>query len=400
MSKVVVVVSTYVDNIIKEQQPDVKFILFNSLQELGNHIETTPIRANNLYLTKEVLEPRVNTSLDYLISMLNNPFFVVDKVEYITDKGSSEIHSVKYIIGEMNLSTWRISEGRMTREYVSGLITGTLRSEDVIPNRKAVYRQRRSEYVAERMKDKKSLDAKYVSDEEDLTDVPDEKIIDITPMAIDKVCKTITIAGLDIQERTAFSFLMAQYLSHSGKTLIIEKDFEYLTLSDMITKAKISYARVDIKELYANPSEVFRFIRNTREGLITLTCHERSEYDYSFLCNLVYNNLADTLDYLVVESALHEVSTSVDYITVLPNNIVDVIKTTESLPDNFKEQATFVGVNMRTLPELGINNTKVMTEIVKDLLQVAQGITVPIINIRSLMLGGEAHDLRMLIRGQ
>jgi hypothetical protein len=398
MNKTFVVVSTYVDSIIKEQQPDVKFLIFNTLQELSAYIETTPIRANTLYITSETLQPMVNTALNFLMGMLSNPFLSIDKVEYITEKGSKEIISVKYITEELGLTNWNIIPGSLTREFISGLISGTLRSDEIAPTRKAVFRQRRSDYVADRMSNKKSLDEKYLSDEEDLADIPDEQLIPITPMEIEESCKVITIAGLPMQERTVFSFVMAQYLAHSGKTLIIEKDFEYLTLSDMAVKANITFVRVDIAELYRNAKDVFRFLRNTNERLIVVSCHQKSDYNYSFVCNLMYNNLANILSYMVVESDLHEVATSTDYIAVLPNNIVDIIKTSELLPDNYRSNASFVGVNMRNVKEVSILNSEAMTLIVKDLLQIAEEMTVPVVNIRSLKLGGEAHDLRMLIK--
>lgn len=397
MNKTVIIVSTHVDVIIKEQQPDVKFILFRNLQELSAYVENTPIRANTLYITRETLLPAVNTSLNFLMTMLDNPFLAVDKVEYITEVDSVEINSIQYVIEDLGITNWRITKGALTREFVTGIISGTLQSDEITPMRKAVYRQRKDVYIKDKLKNKESLEESYLSEEDILSDIEDEEVTPIVPMQVEEVCKTVTIAGLDLEERTVFSFIMAQYLSFSGKTIIIEKDFEYLRLSDIASKSNTVYVKIDVEELFQNTEEVFRFIRNTNNKLIVLTCSQRSDHDYQFLCNFIYNNLVDSLSYLVVESDMKELNLYSQYVTVLPNNIIDVIKTIEQVPDNFENNAKFVGISMKNINELKILDSDALTVIVKDLLQVSYDFEVPVLNISSLKLGGAAHDLRMFI---
>lgn len=400
MSKTVIVVSTYVDSVIQSQQPDVRFLIFKSLIDLHGYVETTPIRANTMYITAEVLGRSVNTSLTMLLNMLENPFLRVDSIEYITEANSPELIFVKHMLEELQVDKWKTIIGYLTREYITSLITGTLKTDDIVPVRRAVFRQRRSDYVAERMKRRSSLEDNYPTAEEELAEVPSVELIPIPLMDIEDVCSITTVAGIPSQERTVFSFIMSQFLAFEGKTLIIEKDHEFLTLSDIASKSGVVFVRIDIQNLYVNPQEVFRYIKSSSERLFVLTSSRRGYFDYSFICNLMYNNLANTLKHLVVESNLNEVASSTDYITVFPTNIVDILKTIEELPDNYKEGSEFLGVNMRNVQELSVVNTEALTLIIKDLLQLNELKQVNIVNIKSLKLGGEAHDLRMLIKSR
>ena len=77
MSRTIVVISELIDATIREGQPDTTFIIKHSMAELAEHIETTPIRADYLYFTQDVI-PHTNTSLNFLTQMLENPFLKVD----------------------------------------------------------------------------------------------------------------------------------------------------------------------------------------------------------------------------------------------------------------------------------------------------------------------------------
>ncbi len=398
MAKKVVVVSTYVDELLKEQQPDVSFLIFQSLGDLAHYVGTTPIRADVLYLTKEVLQPSVNTALNFFLSLFT-PFLQVDKIEYLSDKGSADIASVKYLIDIENLTNWTITTcSSLTREWVNSLISGNLNLEEIQPTRKAVYRVRKEDFLREQLRNKTSLDEKFPSDEERLSDIPDEEVTPLLISEVESICKIITITGINCYERTLFSFIMAQYLSFNGKTLIMEKDFDYLTLSDMATKSNVEFFKIDISTIYENLSESLRAMKNTAQKLIVVTASKRDKINYQFVSNLLYNNLSSILQYFVMELEMEEVASTSNYIAVIPNNVVDVIKTAEALPGTYKTNCAFVGVNTRNVQELNIRSSVVMETIIKDLLQIYEDVNILILNIASLKLGGEAHDLRMLIR--
>lgn len=110
MARTIIVVSALVDATIREGQTDTTFILKHTMEELAEHIESTPVRADYLYFTQETI-PHTNTTLNYLVKMLENPFLKVDKVCYITEKGAKELPSIHYIVEEKGLTIGRLLRG-------------------------------------------------------------------------------------------------------------------------------------------------------------------------------------------------------------------------------------------------------------------------------------------------
>lgn len=211
------------------------------------------------------------------------------------------------------------------------------------------------------------------------------------------VPRQVNVAGLPTMERSVFTFIMARYLSLSGKTLIIEKDFDFLTLSHIANRSNADYLEILVEDIYDNPEKEILKIRESEKRLIVVGTRQRVERDYFFICSLLYNNLLANLTYLVKENSFDELPDSTRYIAVLPNNATDLLKTTMMLPVGYENNARFVGVDMLRVEELTIKNSKQIEMIVKDVLQIKSGLNIPIFNISSLKLGGEVHDLRVLI---
>lgn len=207
----------------------------------------------------------------------------------------------------------------------------------------------------------------------------------------------IHIAGLPVMERSVFAFIMAQYLSISAKTMIVEKDFEFLTLSYIAKQSKADFLEVLIEDLYKNPQKELAKIAATEKKLIVIGTRERMPRDYSFICSLLYSNLIGQIRYLVRENDFCELSDSAKFMAVLPNNTIDLLKTLTHIPYGLEENARFAGVDISRLEELAIKNSKQMEMIVKDVLQIKGELKIPVYKVSSLELGGDIHDLRMLI---
>lgn len=396
MARTIIVVSALVDATIREGQTDTTFILKRTMEELAEHIESTPTRAEYLYFTQETI-PHTNTTLSYLMRMLENPFLKVDKVCYITEKGAKELTSIRYIIEEKGFDNWEVVEGYLTREYVSGVITGVLRTDSFNKKRKALYRVPRAAYLQDRIKNKQSLEEDYVDDERLLKDVPPVEIPEPTISDSEEVAPVIHVAGINSEERTAFVFLLAQYLSMSGKTLIIDKDNEYHLLSEFVTKSGVGCRQITVTELLEDVNKAIDTIRNCREKLVCITAVERINYSYAFLCNVLYNNLNTRISYFVREDDFCEVPLTVPHIVCVPASVIGILRTSEQLDSGYIRMMKFVGVNLGSLPETRIRNGNTMATILSDVLESDVG-EVPVINIGSLKIGGESgYDLRSTV---
>lgn len=396
MSKNIVVISALVDATIRDGQFDTTFILKRSLEDLAEHVETTPIRADYLYFTQETI-PHTNTSLNYLVSLLENPFLKVDKVCYITTKGAREIPSVEYIIAEKNLTNWEIITGHLTREYVAGIITGSLREDTYNKKRKALYRVPRAAYLQDRIKNREDLEEEYIDDEKLLQDVPPVAVPEPSISESSEPASIIHVAGLPSDERTVMAFLLAQYMSLNGKTLIIDKDCDYHLLSEFVTKSGVRCKQITVTEFLEDPVKALDSIIRSEEKLVCITALERINYSYAFLCNVLYNNLSSKIRYFIREDDFNEAPVTMPYIVTLPASITGILQTCESLDANYTNLQRFVGINLGSIPEMRILNSKTMATILSDVLETE--VKDPVIfNVKSLRIGGDdGYDLRSII---
>lgn len=400
MAKTIVIVSSLVDSTIREYQADVTFHLFKTLDELDAYVETSPLRASELFLTKEVL-PNVNTSLNYFIQMLENPFLKVDKITYITEVDSPEIASVNYIIEQKKYNNWEIVEGHLTREYVAGIINGNLRNEVLNPKRKAVYRMPRETYLKERLKNRDYLEEEYLDDEKQLRGIPDITQVSDTVTDSSRICEIHNVVGNDCDERTAFAFLLAQYMSFSGKTLILERDVRYHRLTEFVTKSGVEgIMLVEVSELLENPVKVIERIRASSSKLIVVGSIEYVEYTYSFILSILYNNLLRDIRYLVQEMDYAEAPTTEHYICAFPATIIGILSMCDGIDPATLNNAQFVGIDMNQLPTLLIGNSQAVKLIMEDVLE-RPNLPVQLIRIQSLKIGGDSkYDLRSIIENR
>lgn len=396
MSRTIIVVSALVDATIREGQPDTTFILKHTMTELAEHVETTPIRADYLYFTQETI-PHVNTSLNFLVQMLENPFLKVDKVCYITEKGAREVNSVNYIVAEKGYKNWEIIEGALTREYVTGVITGALRTDSFNRKRKALYRVPRQAYIQDRIKNKAVLEEAYTDDEQLLKDVPPVDVPEGTVFESDEIASILHVAGLYGEERTALAFLLAQYLAQEGKTLMVEKDVEWHMLTEFVTKSGVECLQIPVDEFNRDPNKVIERIRSGSEKLIIITAVDRVQFSYNFVVNVLYANLAAQISYLVREDDFNEVPPTDKALVAVPASVIGCLRTAEKLEYIYLHYLRFVGVNLQQLPETRILNAKTIDTMMSDLLE-AEVKNSTIVNIYTLKIGGEGtYDLRSII---
>lgn len=398
MLKATVIVSSLVDETIKEEQRDITVYLFKTLEELDEYTNTSPIRADNLFFTRDVL-PHANTSINYLVSILERTFIKVDHVIYITEPSSTEIKSIKYLIQNRKYNNWEVIQGALTREYVKGVITGSARNDFTNIKRKAVYRVPRNTYIKDNIKLSTKLEQdRFPDDDEKMQDMETVVIPEQVPTPADTVCVSYDIVGHSCDERTLYCFIVAQYLSTHGKTMIIERDIDYHRLGDYITKSGVDCEHVLIEDLYANPSAVLDRIRRTNKDLVAVYCKRRVPYSYSFIYNLLYSNLYQTLRYAVRECAFGEEPTESPYTVVFPNTMPGVLHMCEAVNMAFLRYTNFVAVYTNTLPSVRIPRGDTIKLVIEDILNKNNISDVEIVAITSLLLGTEStYDIRSVL---
>lgn len=398
MSRTTVVLSGLVDATIQEYQKDVHYYIFKTLEELDEYITTTPIRADDLFFTRDVI-PQTNTSLDYLISMLGRVFFKVDHVIYITEPESPELVSIEFAQTELGMDNWEVITGALNREYVTSVINGSARNDFTNTKRKAVYRVPKESYVRERSKQSEMMaEQEYLDDDRSMPEMPDVRVPEYIPPDREKTCQCYDIVGDNIAERTVFSFVMAQYLATRGKTLIMERDWEFHTLGECVTKSGVQCSILYIDDIMTNALDTIEKIKYSKEKLVVLLCKRKFEYNYSYVFNLLYSRLIDSMDYCVREDVFGEEPTEGKYTVVFPNTMVGLLKMCKQVNMNFLKYTKFVGIHTNTFEALRLPTGDVIKTIIEDVLNSHEISDVQLVSLTSLVMGVDiTYDLRSVL---
>lgn len=397
--KTLIVVSGMIDATIKEYQPDVDFKIFNNLDGLGEYLDRNPIIADILFVTQDVVKAAPSTSFSFLKDLTEyNDYLQVNRVVYITEPEAQELSAFNYLKTEFELDNWESIEGTVTRPFVQGVINGTHRSDTQSVQRKVVVRRPRSDYVADRMRSFESMEEQYPDDDTDLMDIPDEPLPEIELEPVDRSIKKVYISGLKSNARTAFSVIAAQYLSLSSKVLIIECDPDYHTLTEFITKSGVECTQVTMTHLYENPRECLDILRDTRNKLSVVTCIDRIPFNYNYITLLLYYNLLNDFDYMIIEADIDEVPHASEFTCVVESTIISLLKTGEQLDKSMVKYAKFVGIDLGDLAETHVSSGAVMQNMLQDILS-EEEVVCPVVRLSSLKLGNTAYDLAAVLGG-
>lgn len=395
-SKTIIVISGLVDSTIREYQPDMDFKIFKSIDSLANYLKQSPIRANILFFTKDVLGG-VNAGFSALRNIVENDDFLgVDRVVYITDEQAEELDNLNYLIDEYHLENWEIIKGSMSRAFITEVINGTFRDDKFDVKRKAVYRRPRADYIKQQLRNKDSLEEEYADDDNDLADIPDVDIPETPIIESPKILKRTYIAGNNCRERTAFALLAAQYMSMTEKVIIIESDPEYHLLTEFVTKASIPCSVITITDIYEDSSMAIENIKKAENNLVVIECIDRIPFCYEYITQLLYYNLLSDFPNMIVETEIEDIPEMAKAVVVLPSTITGCLSTADKVDKSMVPNCRFVGVSLQDLPETHVDSGVVLSSICNDILS-TNSIICPVITMTSLRLNGQAYDLGTLL---
>lgn len=357
------VVSEILDESIKSQTAVFDVKLFKSFVDFESYVEGTPIIINTLVITSREL-PFNNSNMTRLANVVGSPFLRIDgQVIYVIDKSFDKKTVTKFFDNAALGVESVVYQDDLTLRYITDIVTGEARDVQENKTYEVVYRVRASEYMKQQSTlSYDTLDKDYVTDEDDMQGIPEEEIPEDIVPEITKDLKIKYICGCNREERTAMTFLLAQYLSLSSKTIIIEHDNEFHRLTEFYTKSQLGGLFINIMEIYQNVEEVITRIKNTNQRLIVIGTIERVKYDYNFLFTLLYNNLRDSVDYMIMECDFHELPYNVDVVYVTANIIPEILKMATSIqqviiPDKTK----FIGMQMNTLNPCYVNTPEMLS---------------------------------------
>ena len=396
-TKTVVVISGLVDATLKEGQPDVDFKIFHSIRSYVEYVDSTPIRAELLFFTNDMVGAS-NAVFNYLReSIEENVFSKVDRVIYITHPDDN-LTAFTYLKKEFNLTHWEVVRGELQRPFIQEVIHGTFREDSYNENRKVIVRKPRADYVKSQLHKHDTLDESYISDDEDLSVVEDIEVPVDDVIERKHDLRKVYIVGMPSRERTAMTLLAAQYIAQTSKVLIIESDPEYHLVTEFITKAGIECTQFELTRVCDDVAATLQAMRDCKDNLIAVTCIDRLPFRYRYMTELFYYNLLEDFDYILIEGGIDDIPEDTPVTVVLPSTITGVLECAEKIDKSVIPYCSFVGINLQDLPETHVNSGEVITRIIDDIVDV-KGTTCPVFTLTSLRLNGSAYDFGKLLGG-
>lgn len=392
------IVASNVDESIKSQTVVYDVTLFKTFVELEEYINNTPCVVDTIIITETDLQFN-NVNMARLIDMLSSPFLkLTGKMVYLIGN-ELPIDEVTSFIETNEISQWQVYQGDLSPRFITGIVSGEGRETEIKETEVYTYRMRASDYIKyKQQQGYEDNERHYMTDEDLLAGIPDEVMPEMVTPQFDFKHKTYYIVGECGIERTLFTFVLAQYLSLEAKTLIVESDVRYHTLSDMVTKSGIKCELFKIEDLYRDAKRVLNKIKNSMEKLIVLTATECIEYDYSFVMDIVVSNTVGFIANFIQECSYNDAPYGRSYTIVCKNTVPEVLKCINSLKyDTPEDLVTFVGLQLNNVGPVNINTSE-FKAIVNNLLG-KNNLEAQVVRAKGVRLKGEdiIYDVLSLV---
>lgn len=362
------IVASNIDDSVKSVTPVYDITIFPDFLKFEEYINKTPDKIGSIIISSREL-PFTGVNMGRLIDCLNAPFLrLTGNCIYLIDD-SVKRDVVQSFLDDSEVDNIICYQGDLSSRYIMEIVSGEGRDADESETEIVTYRMRASEYANQQVIKKYETDEdKYLTDEDNLAEVPPEPEPEVVLPSIDILTNIYYTVGANEIERTLFTFIQAQYLALNGKTLIVESDVQYHRLSDMVLKSKTPYVFINIQDFIDNCSGVLNRIKNESTNLIVLGCIDRTVYDYNFIMDLLISNLTGYVDYFVKECDYSQTPYGCNYTIVCEATVPEVLRCVNSLKYDVDEtKVIMIGLRTRNLNELSITSSE-MTSIVQVLL--------------------------------
>lgn len=382
------IVAGNIDDSIKSVTPVYDISIFSNFLLFEDYINTTPIVLGSIVISEREL-PFTSSNMARLLDLLSAPFLkLTGSCIYLIGEDTSK-DAVSSFLEDNGIETIIFYQGDLSSRFISDIVSGAGRIADEAETEVITYRMRASEYaVAQNIKKYESDDNAYETDEERLSEIPaiEEPIIQVP--SVDIMSNTYYVVGKLSMERTLFTFIEAQYLSLSGKTLIVESDVQYHRLTDMALKSSVEFEFIDIEDFNVNPTKIIQDIKASSARLIIIGCKNRIMFDYDFVFDILSSNLMGYVDFFIKECDFTQTPYGSYYNIVCADTVPDVLECCNSLVyDVDEEKVVMIGVRTNSKNECNITSTE-MTEIVRIVLE-KNNLIAEVVEANGINLRGE-----------
>jgi CRISPR/Cas system-associated endoribonuclease Cas2 len=382
------IVAGNIDDSIKSVTPVYDISIFPDFIKFEEYINTTPIVLGSIVISEKEL-PFTSTNMARLLDLLSAPFLKLTGscIYLISETTSSD--AVSSFLEDNGITTITFYQGDLSSRFISDIVSGAARIADESETEVITYRMRASEYaVAQNIKKYETDENDYETDEEQLSAIPQMAEPEIQIPSVDILSSTYYVVGKQSVERTLFTFIEAQYLALTGKTLIVESDIQYHRLTDMVLKSSVDYEFIDLEEFMVNPTKIVQDIKASSARLIVIGCKNRIIFNYDFVFDILSSNLLGYVDYFIKECDFTQTPYGSYYSIVCADTVPDVLECCNSLLyDVDPTKVILVGMRMNKKNECNITSTE-MTDIVRVVLD-KSNLIAEVVEANGINLRGE-----------
>lgn len=352
------IVAGNIDDSIRSVTPIYDIVIMPTFLKFEEYINSIPCKIGSIIISANEL-PFTAPNMNRLYQILNSKFLkLTGTCIYLIDEGTSREQVTNFFRGNnYNVVCY---QGDLSMQFISEVVDGTARDADESKTEILTYRTRKQEYIQQQSIQRyESDDAEYITDEEELSDVPAIEQPEPVIPHIDILSNTYYVVGKPSIERSLFAFLEAQYLSTSGKVLLMESDKEYYDLTDTVTKSNVDYEYIDITDFIINCTEVITRIIKSTSRIVFLGSKRRIDFDYDFIYDILASNLLGIVDFFVRECDFDQTPLGYAYNVVCGDTVPEVLECISNLKyDVDEENVIFVGMRTRDLGSKNICSTE------------------------------------------
>lgn len=391
------IISGKIDDSIKRQASMYEVMLFKDFTEFEKYVNNTPSVVDTIIITTDELAFNA-VSINRMQHLLSLEFLnLKGNIVYLIDE-TYNLEAIEKFFVDNGFDRWAVYQGDLSARFIVEIISGEGREQVETQTEVVTYRMRASEYIKQKnLIQHEEDDIPYITDEEELRDIPIEEV----PELLNPVEETVTTVNYVVGgglERTVMTFLLAQYRGLFGKTLIIEKDVEYHTLTDMVTKTGIQCKLLWMEDLLEDISKILNELEGISSGLVVIGVRKRIKYDYNFMMDLLEANLGNNFSYIIRECSYSEIPYGQAFTLVSANTVPAVIKCCNNINirlDN--ELVTYVGLQIGSLGSVNITSREM--EVIAAEILGQNGIPTQVIKVKGIKLkeGDITYDLLSIL---
>lgn len=395
-----IVIADNIEDTIQSQVTAYEVLVFKTFTAFEEYVDKVPVTVESVIVSERVM-PFTGQNMTRMIHILESSFVeLTGEVLYLLSS-VTQVGIVESFLHMRNIGNWIVYQGDLSTKYITDIVTGSKREADEEVNEVVTYRIRASDYIKQQERMSEDDNNHYMSDDELLNGIPDvEEPEEVTPTEEHELFVNYVV-GKDCVERTLFVFLLAQYFSMRQKVLILERDIEYHTLGELLTKSSIDFEYISIDDFYRDAQETIKRVKCSDKRIIFVGTKNRRKYDYNFVFDMLQSSLREDIDRFIRELSYDETPYGVVYTVVTANTVPELLNCCNSLKYAIDaEMVTFVGVQCGSLGS--VNLTSGEMKAIAEVVLMQNGINAQVMKVHGLNLkgGGPAYDiLGILNRG-